>query len=1116
MSLKRAKVAESVVLCDMAIYSRRNHLVAISMFHKSENLMRRVNAAIASGYNVDVFHGEDLKEEPKNEEIFKTLNGAYLKDRSFEAFVERIPYGNGYMTHGLCLNSAVVDKKGDFFFVENDNFRDSLYNKLLAKYSLPLMIDWMKHLYHEMIDLDYLIPCEVWAADDVSVPFGSDTVKAHELRVYELKMSEEEFERLIKAGLESGAIKIADLPQQRLSFESIDEYYLNYGKGIVENLVSTIKPRIGKPKDFLSMFLKSRRLIPKVKQAHIIQGVCEIFENSSAAILNGGMGTGKTAMASLICDQFTQNQLKKANPDMNEQELTENSKFRACVLCPGHLPEKWAEEIESLVPLAQAHIIDTFEKVLMLKELKGKKPTGKDFFIFPKDFAKLSYMSVPIVKRYTQRHLKYGKCMDCGLTVSTNHMKSLKPCPDCNSKNYIAVTSPSKVSGWICPECGEIVFPNKKRLTLEGDEDDMDKPIDAFGFETQSTKNSSCNNCGTSLWQPKVKQTSVERKVMSWFGKKPSPWLRISRYRNKSKSSNISHWVHEDFLRQYLNFYGVGEDDYRINEREGTRKYAPSQFIKNHLGKGFFDFGIFDEAHLYKGGGSAQGHAFHVLVNASKKSLAMTGTIAGGYASNLFYMLYKLFPQVMKDRGFDYDKVNDFVDRYGVMEQIFEAGSGGYSESYNASSKGKTLSSPRERPGISPMLYSEILMEFSVFIDLNDMAEWLPDLKENPRLIKMPDWLSDIYHSVSWRFQELMNDRANKFKFASIRQQTLAALPDKPYGLKDVVHPDTGEVVIDLEHYADLVDYDTILPKEQELISLLSDFIARGEKAFVYVEFTGDGDKKISDRVKDIIEKNVAGSKVAILTSKSPKASQRVSWIKEQASDGVNVVITNPRCVETGVDFKFEVKNVVHNFNHIVFYQVGADVYTLWQASYRHYRLNQDCDCDTWYLAYENTIQHNNLSLVAAKKHATAAIQGRFSSEGLNAMANGVDSRSLLAENMKQLSGEKMQEMFGSVNQAMSTKEVNDVSSYYENLIYSELVSERQIQRKAGVDAVVSNDVQWKGDLPLFSVQVDTVSIVHRTEDKSSSEETSAGFGLKTVAKRSKKIPEGQCLLFDI
>jgi superfamily II DNA or RNA helicase len=47
--------------------------------------------------------------------------------------------------------------------------------------------------------------------------------------------------------------------------------------------------------------------------------------------------------------------------------------------------------------------------------------------------------------------------------------------------------------------------------------------------------------------------------------------------------------------------------------------------------RNFFDLLILDEVHELKGGGTAQGQAMSCLIARSKKVLALSGTLMGGY-----------------------------------------------------------------------------------------------------------------------------------------------------------------------------------------------------------------------------------------------------------------------------------------------------------------------------------------------------------------------------------------------------------------------------------------------------------------------------------------------------
>ena len=79
-------------------------------------------------------------------------------------------------------------------------------------------------------------------------------------------------------------------------------------------------------------------------------------------------------------------------------------------------------------------------------------------------------------------------------------------------------------------------------------------------------------------------------------------------------------------------------------DNSGPARYPLADYVKHHM-RGFFDLLITDEVHEYKGRGSAQGIAAGVLADACGKSLSLSGTLMGGYASTLFHLLYRCAPR---------------------------------------------------------------------------------------------------------------------------------------------------------------------------------------------------------------------------------------------------------------------------------------------------------------------------------------------------------------------------------------------------------------------------------------------------------------------------------------
>jgi hypothetical protein len=97
-------------------------------------------------------------------------------------------------------------------------------------------------------------------------------------------------------------------------------------------------------------------------------------------------------------------------------------------------------------------------------------------------------------------------------------------------------------------------------------------------------------------------------------------------------------------------------------------------------------------------------------------------------------------------------------------------------------------------------------------------------------------------------------------------------------------------------------------------------------------------------------------------------------------------VISHPKLVETGLDL-FSKRPGGHNFSTLIFYETGYNLFTLRQASRRSWRIGQRNDCKVLYLYYAGTLQERAMNLMGKKMTAAQALEGKFSSDGLVAMA---------------------------------------------------------------------------------------------------------------------------------
>ena len=179
-----------------------------------------------------------------------------------------------------------------------------------------------------------------------------------------------------------------------------------------------------------------------------------------------------------------------------------------------------------------------------------------------------------------------------------------------------------------------------------------------------------------------------------------------------------------------------------------------------------------------------------------------------------------------------------------------------------------------------------------------------------------------------------------------------------------------------------------------------------------------------------------------------------------KAEDGMKVFICNPECVATGLDFCWvNKKGVRFNYPTIVFYQMGTSLFTIAQASRRAWRLNQTEECRVYYMGIKGTKQQALIQIIAEKTSANGVMEGRFSVDGLAAMAEGIDVDVRLAQimsEMDQTSVDDLQGMFDVVNSRTQSDE-SAYGAYKKMLTYKELMGSEAKGFKTDIFSVLSS-----------------------------------------------------------
>lgn len=356
------------------------------------------------------------------------------------------------------------------------------------------------------------------------------------------------------------------------------------------------------------------------------------------------------------------------------------------VLCPSHVTKKWVREIEETLPNTKAAVVYSLGDIdkVYKEHLAGNTST---YIILSKERARDGFMWQPA-----------------------------------------AVYSKVK-KAYLCPRCGEII-----EMEIKEDGTNYKVRADQFFFKKQTTQNHKCEHCGELLWSainPNDKKLSHNK------------WVKIGNYGFIYRDFAVRHLEATKDLKVLAKLQEIIDNPSQVFTARGAYvRYSMSDYISERFKQ--IDGVILDELHQFKGD-SGQGDAMETLVGCSKKVIGMTATLINGYSSGLFYLLYRIVPHLMQVDNKEYKAPQSFNNEYGVTEMTYELEEGAYNA--NSRSKKRLLQS-RQKPGVSPLVYSRFLIDCAVFLSLNDMGKHLPDYEEIPIKLDLKPEIQKEYDRI--------------------------------------------------------------------------------------------------------------------------------------------------------------------------------------------------------------------------------------------------------------------------------------------------------------------------------------------------------------------------------
>ncbi len=506
-------------------------------------------------------------------------------------------------------------------------------------------------------------------------------------------------------------------------------------------------------------------------------------------------------------------------------------------------------------------------------------------------------------------------------------------------------------------------------------------------------------------------------------------------------------------------------------DRSRIRRFAPADFLARYMPR-FFDYAVADEVHELKGGDTAQGNALASLAVCAKRTLILTGTLLGGFADELFHILYRLDASKMVSMGFEHGSggLQYFTETYGLLEKVTTI-----EPADNKCSEARVTERVRRRPGASPLLFGHFLMDFAAFLSLEDISNALPLYREEVVAVEMDPELKAAYEDLERDVKQAFRDHRGSQSVLSTGVNALLLYPDRPFELGPLTgweyNPETERRERFVFAEPRDLSQEIIHAKERRLVEETKSELAHGRKVQVYAVYTQKRD--VTRRLESILAKE--GIRVARLTA-DVKPETREAWYERQLRQGTQVVISHPRLVALGLDLL--------PFSTLLFYETGYSIFTLRQASRRSWRIGQHRNVVVKFLAYKDTLQETCLRLMGRKLLVSLAMEGKFSAEGLQA----VGDEDMLMAMARELVTEK------GVGDSASTV-WRELQKRHEETFGSRQEGEPEIPM--AMEPVLPSDPPHLAAQPLFAFGMPAADLVRRKSSRrvSSSENQLGLFG---------------------
>ncbi len=228
------------------------------------------------------------------------------------------------------------------------------------------------------------------------------------------------------------------------------------------------------------------------------------------------------------------------------------------------------------------------------------------------------------------------------------------------------------------------------------------------------------------------------------------------------------------------------------------------------------------------------------LAACADRTVILTGTLLGGYASDVYNLFYRLEAGKMVAHGYEWGEpgLRSFAETYGVLERVTTI-----EPADNSCSKARVTKQIKHRPGASPLLFSDFLMSLAAFVSLEDISSELPSYTEQVIGVPMDAPLQAAYQALEEQIKNAIKAHHLNHSVVSVGLNALLLYPDHAWNIGDLYgydyDPETQRRERFLIAQPEDLDKEFVYAKERRLIEIVKAELQMGHRCcHVYAVYT--------------------------------------------------------------------------------------------------------------------------------------------------------------------------------------------------------------------------------------------------------------------------------------